>query len=260
MNKTKKLFSLTLAIIICLSCLFVSSLTASAAAASTYNFKFDGDGDTITWKSTNSNNVAYLKVPKNWGLWGSIEIDVSGTDKNGYMVLCDSNKNPISGTVYFSKGATNGHFCRFAIQALKTYYIKVGNINGTTKFELNYSGTDAEEINGSKSLAYNITKKRSPWEGYVDGKETNWYKFKLSKKQAVDITGYGYLNSNTLKVQLIDSNGSIVKSKTIAADSKKYQLSSVLFNDVKLSKGTYYVKVVSGSAKTNARFGIGVTI
>ena len=255
MSKIKKLISMTLATVICLSCLLTSSFTANAA--STYNYKFDGDGDKITWKSNSSSNVAYLKVPTNWGLWGSIDIDVSGTDKDGYMILCDSNKNPISDKVYFSEDATNGHFCKFAIKALKSYYIKVGNIKGTTKFKLNYSGSDAEEINGTKLLAYNITK-RSPWEGYVDGKEINWYKFKLSKKQAVDVEVHGYLNSNNLKIQLIDSDGDVIKSTTLKTDTKKYQLNSVLFNDVKLSKGTYYVKVASCSEKTNARLGIEV--
>ena len=133
----------------------------------------------------------------------------------------------------------------YGIKKNKTYYFGVKAYVGT---KINASFTKVNEKSGSKKSKAKTIARNQKVQGVItaNSKETDWYKFKLSKKQYVNLS-FAAKTNGVLKFTIYQGGRSIGTVKQNYESSESY--SDYIRNaytkaKLKIPKGTtYYIKV-----------------
>lgn len=160
------------------------------------------------------------------------------------VTLCNGSKKALSGADYLRYNPTYG------VTKGKTYYIKVvsnGNSKGVYTFKVT-SKKITEKSGKKKSKAVTIKRKKTKKGTIQAGSgQSDWYKFKLTKKQNVKIslsTG----SNDALKV-IVYKGGKKIGSRTIYRNAKGYVKSLG-----KWPKGTYYIQMKRANKKSSGYY------
>ncbi|MCM1256947.1 MAG: hypothetical protein NC307_03755 [Roseburia sp.] len=175
-----------------------------------------------------------------------VDKDYSGAF-HGFWRLCDSSRQSLTQSDMFRMEES----VTFAIKKNKTYYLKV-DFNDAVVINHQYKAV-TDKSGSKKSKAYSLKKNKTASGLLISGEnKTDWYKIKLTKKQALKLT-FTTKSNNGLCVEVFSSknlNKAIEGLAYKQTDSRNETVSLTSRNGhysdspkKKLEKGTYYVKV-----------------
>ncbi|MBO5524687.1 MAG: hypothetical protein J5986_13635 [Roseburia sp.] len=268
-NTTKKLFNkvacLALAAMMVLSVFCVSTPTEVSAAGLSFNSKgkssvtITDEQDTTatgqpTWIKFTAKQDGYLKVTAKMA-------STKYTDfVQGYWTLYDkTKKKAVSPQSVYSTNYNDAsaYTTVFGVKKGVTYYLNVLSDGGV---KLTASFTKVTDKSGTKKAKALSIKQKKDATGLirVGDKNSDWYKFTLTKKQylSINITPYATdsITVNIVGPNKLKGNGIITKSWY----GKKYSFEIVNQYDqpVKASTGTYYVQIKATKKTTNGYYKI----
>lgn len=155
------------------------------------------------------------------------------------IALCDNQKNEITVSSIEKDTSSKTGKITFAVTKNVFYYLKLNSSSSALEIKCstintNNPGTPKKNAITLKSNDKHTGNKIYCHKGDV---QTDWYKFTLSKKKTVRITGHS--NSvGKIKIELYNAKNKKLLTKTI--NSKWTQKTYKLEN---LAKGTYYIKI-----------------
>lgn len=240
----RKLFMLMAAFVLVL-CM---KTTTYAAATKTVNMESVGSGMYIhigTMKRGKGTVYHRVKVKKKGILIvAGAAIAEDGTPYGMAVRLCDSKKRSLE--AYKRSYVSTEEFIVYGVDP-GTYYIEVKN---QSYYSLSAGVKKVKDLGGdSKKTAYQIAHKKRV-SGLVTAGEkagsADWFKFKLAKNRKVKIE-LAAIGTDAFRFYLYGPgcrNGICMAS--LKNDAKDFQ------KKVALKKGTYYIKVVRASKKSNA--------
>lgn len=164
-------------------------------------------------------------------------IRVQGSEKNYRVALYNSSKSSLSGESYLGDAPTYG------VKAGVTYYIRVtSSFNSKGAYTFQTTNTKISGKFGKTKKKAVTVKKKKKMSGYIEagkaGKAAKWYKFKLTKKQKVNLSVE--VGSNEAIKITVYKGKKVVRNGTVIVRGNGIQ---PLKSRGKWSKGTYYIKV-----------------
>lgn len=178
---------------------------------------------------------------------GYLMVQGDNTAKYYKVALCDSSKKALSaGTEYVGDVPTYG------VTAKKTYYLRVTSAsNSSGGYIFKATNTKISEKSGkTKKKAVTIKKKKTK-KGTIQagtaGKQADWYKFKLTGKKKVTISVT--TGSNDAMKIIVYKGGKKIMTKTARGNT-----TGTITSVGKWPKGTYYIKVQRGNAKSSGYY------
>lgn len=267
-NTTKKLFnkvaSLALAAMMVLSVFCVSTPTEVSAADK--SFKSTGKSsvtitdeqcttitEELTWIKFKAKNDGYLKIT-------ATNASSVASYTAGAWQLYDKNKKiSVSPAHKYNTNYTDSYFYTdvYGVKKGVTYYLAVNSYAGV-KIKASFTKV-ADKSGSTKAKALSVKKGKSATGLIrVGDKNSDWYKFTLTKKQLLTITVTPYLN-DAITVKIVGP--SISGSATITNDyyGEKYPFRIVdkyTQQPIKASTGTYYIQVKSAKKTTSGYYKI----
>lgn len=208
-----------------------------------------------TWTTiypSGSNEVTYLAVKPT--VDGYITLNLYGGesyDTAAYVTLCNSSLKELTEEEYISTTYDDSNKAVFGVKKNTTYYLKVTSVG--TKGCIKYTQTKVSEKSGKKKAKAVEIKKNKKIQGTIAAgdKKADWYKIKVTKKGKVKLFTTGNA-SGYIYLQMYYANGKKFGSYVTVAnrvyDSDKW------VTNVKLNKGTYYIKVYRGNDKTSGNY------
>lgn len=203
----------------------------------------NGDEDSFCKFKITPKKTGYIKV----------FIEEYGNKTSGAnLTLLNSSKKAISGMLWYSN-SKNSSDAVFGVKKGTTYYIKVSGCLGNSSYQNTYGihyklYSAPDRKNSSKSNALNLKRKAAyskvalPANGK---KTTKWYKFKVTKERATEISA-DFRNVNFGNYQILVYYGKTkVLSKTVI--NGKVNTYKIKNKKDKAKKGTYYIKIISSS-------------
>ena len=247
----KKWMKVTLWMVALSLCLLLPKQTVKASTDYNLGSLKKSGSVTVTTGATDEFDYIKFKAPSS----GYVTFTANNTPENagdpmrGTWFLCNAKRKQISSSG--DCGFYDEDFLTFAIAKGKTYYLKVKTY-GQEEYQIDYSFTKVKEKTGNhkKSKAATIKKKKVVKGLLMAGeKKADWYKIKLTKKQVLKLT----VTSKTYRgidLEVYDKYGEEVDgfryfqvsstNETVNLHSQKGKYDK---RPVKLSPGTYYVKV-----------------
>ena len=199
------------------------------------------DGGTVNYVKYKATQTGYLKT---------------STDTSSKMVkitLCDKSKKSLSGESLASEEPTYG------VKKGKTYWIKLKNPWSTSAgyytFTLNNGKVKESKAGKSQKKAVTIKKNKNikGWieAGKKEGKQADWYKFNLTGKKSVKIYMKGGTNDK-INVTVYEKIGS--RTRKIGTRTVNNNFNNIIPSRGKWSKGTYWIKISRGTAKSSGYY------
>ncbi len=199
------------------------------------------DGGTVNYVKYKATQTGYLKT---------------STDTSSKMVkitLCDKSKKALSGESLASEEPTYG------VKKGKTYWIKLKNPWSTSAgyytFTLNNGKVKESKAGKSQKKAVTIKKNKNikGWieAGKKEGKQADWYKFNLTGKKSVKIYMKGGTNDK-INVTVYEKIGS--RTRKIGTRTVNNNFNNIIPSRGKWSKGTYWIKISRGTAKSSGYY------
>ena len=199
------------------------------------------DGGTVNYVKYKATQTGYLKT---------------STDTSSKMVkitLCDKSKKSLSGESLASEEPTYG------VKKGKTYWIKLKNpwssSAGYYTFTLNNGKVKESKAGKSQKKAVTIKKNKNikGWieAGKKEGKQADWYKFNLTGKKSVKIYMKGGTNDK-INVTVYEKIGS--RTRKIGTRTVNNNFNNIIPSRGKWSKGTYWIKISRGTAKSSGYY------
>ncbi len=199
------------------------------------------DGGTVNYVKYKATQTGYLKT---------------STDTSSKMVkitLCDKSKKALSGETLASEEPTYG------VKKGKTYWIKLKNPWSTSAgyytFTLNNGKVKESKAGKSQKKAVTIKKNKNikGWieAGKKEGKQADWYKFNLTGKKSVKIYMKGGTNDK-INVTVYEKIGS--RTRKIGTRTVNNNFNNIIPSRGKWSKGTYWIKISRGTAKSSGYY------
>lgn len=166
----------------------------------------------------------------------------------GNVTLCNSKKKALTG-----KTPTK-YLPTYGVKKGTTYYVKVDSTYSSTRGYYNLTVTNkkvSEKSGSSKAKAVTLKKGAKKSGTIIAGDKTaDWYKIKLTGKKAVKFTIKGATNG-TIKADVYDGG------RKMGTRSFPYYSGGMTVQSVgKWSKGTFYVKIYRGDAKSSGYYTI----
>lgn len=190
-------------------------------------------------------------------------ITVNFKSFNGKVTLQDSKKKSISNALSINSNSTYAGAAAkravFGVEKGKTYYIKVEAGMSKNAYQIGYKETKVSDKSGAKKEKALSMKSKKKYTGLaIAGKSTtDWYKFKLTKKQVVNWECY-MDGCDNMTITICNSKGKKISSQKIYRSSgfgKTLKIySTVNGKKGKWTKGTYYIKITTSSKKSSGYY------
>ncbi|MDO4942890.1 MAG: hypothetical protein Q4E73_08675 [Lachnospiraceae bacterium] len=186
--------------------------------------------------------------------------DVYSGSKNVKITLCNSKKKAISATATLSSSGENIANAYYGVSGSSkgtVYYVKVQT--SAPIYAVGYKFTGYTTKPGTKkSNATSISKGKSKSATLAASTSTGsqWYKVKLTKNKSFRINFKGNVApGSSVKMQLLKTDGK-TGLKTLTIKGKVNTTNEGYIKGTVSKTGTYYVKIIKGSAKSSAAYKI----
>ena len=176
------------------------------------------------------------------------------TDFSADVTMCDSKGDEITDTMRYHE---LDETIVYAVKKGKTYKFKVtsNDVGGTQFYQFHLKFTERKEASGDKRKKAVEVKYNKDASGLVFAEDSlktaDWYKITNSKKRKVKLSYSGSITSGSMVFDIYDSKGKKFASYSVVSrvGEKKQCLLVNTKDDLKLDKGTYYIRVTK-SGKT----------
>ena len=186
--------------------------------------------------SYKASKTGYLTITKKNLVNESASMSLSFYDGKGRKITDISSDHDISGKIVFP------------VKKGKSYKIKVGILkDGQQFYQMKFDFTSISEKSGSTKKKAAEIKLKKTTKGMIYAEESvktqDWYKLNLTKGKKLELTVRGGVISGSMNLVLYDSKMKKIGSYTLMPMNDETYTYTIQ-NKKKLSKGTYYIKVV----------------
>ena len=193
---------------------------------------------------------AYHYIKYKAGVTGYVTLNATGS-QSAYLTLCNSSRKALSSEDWIYGSSSTSNRVAYGVKKGQTYYIKIKSSHNP--FKLGLRETAVKEKSGSSKKKAVAVKANKTVKGSIQAgsKTADWYKIKVTKRKNVTITLKGSTNDK-LQASVYTASGRNIGSTSMYDYGYGRSLKSV----GKLSKGTYYIKIVRGNSKSSGYYSL----